>query len=302
MEYYLTSESVAPGHPDKICDQISDALVDAYLSKDPLSHTAIETFATLGQVIIGGETWGPVLSLPDVEAIVRNVVKDIGYEQEDFHWKTFNFLNLLHGQSADLRHGLGINHGAGDQGIMVGFACDETDVLLPAPLYYAHRIMENIQKWRLLNPSSGLGLDGKCQVTVRYENGVPSGAHAIVLSLQHHQESDLKALREKVWTIVESSLPPGWMCTDENFYFNPMGRFVIGGPAADCGLTGRKIMVDTYGGSAPHGGGSFSGKDPTKVDRTAAYMLRHIAKNIVAAGLAKRCTIPSVGQTLSRFM
>jgi S-adenosylmethionine synthetase len=239
--------------------------------------------------------WGASLSSTELEATVRNVVKAIGYEQEGFHWETFNFQNFIHSQSEDIIQGLALNgkneRGAGDQGLMFGFACDETDMLLPAPIYYAHRIMENVQHWRIRNFPHLLGPDGKSQVTLRYENGIPTGAHAIVLSLQHHPDIDLGGVREKVWPVVASSLPPGWMCGQENFFFNQTGRFVKGGPAADCGLTGRKIMVDTYGGLALHGGGAFSGKDPTKVDRSAAYMLRHIAKNIVAASLAKRCTI-----------
>ncbi|MEI8296329.1 MAG: methionine adenosyltransferase, partial [Alphaproteobacteria bacterium] len=295
MQYFFTSESVAPGHPDKVCDQISDAILDAYLTEDPFAHTAIETFVTTDQIIVGGETNGPILSAHRLESIARDVVKRIGYAQDGFHWQTLDFKSFIHPQPEDIAQGVKSNNGnewgAGDQGIMFGFACDETDMLIPAPIYYAHRILENLQRARTQALSNVLGPDAKSQVTLRYVDGVPQGAQAIVLSTQHSPDADLKSLREKAWAIVESSLPVGWMCAEQNFFFNPTGRFVIGGPAGDCGLTGRKIVVDTYGSAAPHGGGAFSGKDPTKVDRSAAYMLRHIAKNIVAARLAKRCTI-----------
>jgi len=294
-EYLFTSESVAPGHPDKLCDQISDAIVDAYLTEDPFSHTAIETFVTTNQIIIGGETKGPLLPPHRLETIARDVVKNVGYQQEGFHWETLDFKSFIHPQSNDIAQGVKRHSenewGAGDQGIIFGFACNETDMLIPAPLHYAHRILENLQELRSKTLPEVLGPDAKSQVTIRYVDDIPTGVHAIVLSTQHSPEIELKLLREKLLYMVESSLPPGWMCPEQNFLFNPTGRFVIGGPAGDCGVTGRKIVVDTYGGAAPNGGGAFSGKDPTKVDRSAAYMLRHIAKNIVAAGLAKRCTI-----------
>ncbi len=294
--FLFTSESVSSGHPDKICDQISDALVDKYLSLDPYSRLAIETFATTNQVIIGGEIRAPYISKDDIENIIRNVVKDIGYEQKGFDWRSLNILNLLHSQSPDIAVGVDATQnkeeGAGDQGIMFGYACDETEEQMPAPIYYAHRILQNIEIARKSNPNFAiLGPDAKSQVTLKYENSKPIGAEIILVSIQHKEGVEVNQIIDLIFPIVKNSLPAGWFNENTKFMVNPTGKFVIGGPDGDAGLTGRKIIVDSYGGSAPHGGGAFSGKDPTKVDRSAAYMARYLAKNIVAAKLANRCTI-----------
>ena len=294
--FLFTSESVSSGHPDKICDQISDALVDKYLSLDPYSRLAIETFATTNQVIIGGEIRAPYISKDDIENIIRNVVKDIGYEQKGFDWRSLNIINLLHSQSPDIAVGVDATQnkeeGAGDQGIMFGYACDETEEQMPAPIYYAHRILQNIEIARKSNPNFAiLGPDAKSQVTLKYENSKPIGAEIILVSIQHKEGVEVNQIIDLIFPIVKNSLPEGWFNENTKFMVNPTGKFVIGGPDGDAGLTGRKIIVDSYGGSAPHGGGAFSGKDPTKVDRSAAYMARYLAKNIVAAKLANRCTI-----------
>lgn len=293
--FLFTSESVSEGHPDKICDQISDALVDAYLKKDPYSRLAIETFATTNQVIIGGEIRAPEISKSEIENIIRNLVKKIGYEQKGFHWENLKITNLLHEQSVDIAQGVdaGANkdEGAGDQGIMFGYACSETEVLMPAAIYYANRILQNIMDAVRSGDLKGLGPDAKSQVTLHYENGMPKKAETVLVSIQHPEGYTQKQVRDLIYPYVKKSLPEGWMCDDEKFLVNPTGKFVIGGPDGDAGLTGRKIIVDTYGGAAPHGGGAFSGKDPTKVDRSAAYMARYLAKNIVASGLARRSTI-----------
>lgn len=294
--FLFTSESVSSGHPDKICDQISDALVDKYLSLDPYSRLAIETFATTNQVIIGGEIRAPYISKDYIENIIRNVVKDIGYEQKGFDWRSLNILNLLHSQSPDIAVGVDATQnkeeGAGDQGIMFGYACDETEEQMPAPIYYAHRILQNIEIARKSNPNFAiLGPDAKSQVTLKYENSKPIGAEIILVSIQHKEGVEVNQIIDLIFPIVKNSLPAGWFNENTKFMVNPTGKFVIGGPDGDAGLTGRKIIVDSYGGSAPHGGGAFSGKDPTKVDRSAAYMARYLAKNIVAAKLANRCTI-----------
>ncbi len=293
--FLFTSESVSEGHPDKVCDQISDSLVDAYLSKDNQSRIAIETFATTNRVIIGGEIRAPEITKNDVENIVRQTVKDIGYEQKGFNWKNLEITNLIHGQSADIAIGVDANankdEGAGDQGIMFGYACDETSELMPAPIFYAHRILQNIMDAVRAKKIPNLGPDAKSQVTLKYENGKPVGAETILVSIQHPEEFSQQNVRDTIQPIVEKSIPAGWMCEDKKFLVNPTGKFVIGGPDGDAGLTGRKIIVDTYGGASPHGGGAFSGKDPTKVDRSAAYMARYLAKNIVHAGLAEKCTI-----------
>lgn len=293
--YLFTSESVSEGHPDKVCDQISDSLVDAYMSKDPFSRLAIETFATTNRVIIGGEIRAPEISKNDIEKIIRQKVKEIGYEQKGFHWKNLEITNLIHGQSQDIAIGVDSSsskdEGAGDQGIMFGYACNETEVLMPAPIYYAHRILHNIMDAIRIGEIKGLGPDAKSQVTLYYENGIPIRAETILVSIQHIEDYDQKKVRELIYPYVKKSLPKNWMCKEQKFLVNPTGKFVIGGPDGDAGLTGRKIIVDTYGGASPHGGGAFSGKDPTKVDRSAAYMARYLAKNIVAANLAKRCTI-----------
>lgn len=293
--FLFTSESVSEGHPDKICDQISDALVDAYLAKDPYSRLAIETFATTNSVIIGGEIRAPKISQAEIENIIRGTVREIGYEQDGFHWQNLKITNLLHGQSADIAMGVDASaakdEGAGDQGIMFGYACRETDVLMPAAIYYAHRVLHNIMDAIRSGALPNLGPDAKSQITLYYEDGMPTRAETVLVSIQHPEAMTQQQVRDLIRPYVEKTLPQGWMCKDENFLVNPTGKFVIGGPDGDAGLTGRKIIVDTYGGAAPHGGGAFSGKDPTKVDRSAAYMARYLAKNVVAAGLAERCTI-----------
>ncbi|MBM3579896.1 MAG: methionine adenosyltransferase [Alphaproteobacteria bacterium] len=293
--FFFTSESVSEGHPDKICDQISDSLVDAYLGRDPYSRLAIETFVTTNRIVIGGEIRAPEIPAYEVEQLVRKAVKDICGEQPGFHFQNLEITNLLHKQSPDIAIGVDASgskdEGAGDQGIMFGYACHETDVLMPAPIYYAHRILHNIMNARRAGKLSELGSDAKSQVTLWYENGVPTRAETVLVSIQHKEGVTQEQVKELIRPYVESTLPKGWMCKDENFLVNPTGKFVIGGPDGDAGLTGRKIIVDTYGGAAPHGGGAFSGKDPTKVDRSAAYMARYLAKNVVAAGLATRCTI-----------
>lgn len=294
--FVFTSESVSEGHPDKICDRISDALVDLYLAADPYSRTAIETVATTNRVMLIGEIRGPKLVTQNmVTDTVRRAVREIGYEQDGFHWKYFVLENFLHEQSTDIAVGVDATNdkdeGAGDQGIMFGYASDETPSLMPAAIFYSHRILQELSKLRRAKPELGILPDAKSQVSLWYEQGVPVRATSIVVSTQHAESLALADLREIVRGVVTSVLPEGWMCDDAEFYVNPTGRFVIGGPDGDAGLTGRKIIVDTYGGAAPHGGGAFSGKDPTKVDRTAAYTARYLAKNVVAAGLAKRCTI-----------
>ena len=296
MKHFLfTSESVSAGHPDKICDQISDALVDAYLKRDPYSRLAIETFATTNRVIIGGETRAPEIAKNDVEEIIRNVVKEIGYEQAGFHYANLEITNLIHKQSADIAIGVdaaaGKDEGAGDQGIMFGYACDETPELMPAAIHYAHRMLHNITDAIKAGELKDLGPDAKGQITLYYENGVPVRADSVLVSIQHREGITQNQIRELIRPYILKTLPQGWMCSEDKFLVNPTGKFVIGGPDGDAGLTGRKIIVDTYGGAAPHGGGAFSGKDPTKVDRSAAYIARYLAKNVVAAGLAKRCTI-----------
>jgi len=294
--YYFTSESVSEGHPDKICDRISDAILDTYLSHDPRSRVAVETLCTTNRVVLAGETRGSRAVTPTLlEEVVRHCVRDIGYEQDGFHWQRLQVENLLHEQSADIAAGVDAasdkEEGAGDQGIMFGFACDETPASMPAPIYYAHNILKSLAEARHSGAEPMLQPDAKSQVTLYYENGVPRRTTSIVVSTQHDAKIDSRAVRELVRPHVVNVLPEGWMCSEPEFYVNPTGRFVIGGPAGDAGLTGRKIIVDTYGGAAPHGGGAFSGKDPSKVDRSAAYAARYLAKNVVAAGLARKCTI-----------
>jgi S-adenosylmethionine synthetase len=294
--YLFTSESVGEGHPDKVCDRISDAVVDLFLAADPVARVACETLATTNKVVIAGEVRGPASVTFDlIENAAREAIKDIGYEQDGFHWKTADIEILLHAQSADIAQGVDAagnkDEGAGDQGIMFGYACRETDALMPAPIFYSHGILRGLAQTRHASSKSGLGPDAKSQVTLRYENGKPVCATSVVVSTQHDEAVDQEEIREIVRPHVLKVLPEGWMCEESQFYVNPTGRFVIGGPDGDCGLTGRKIIVDTYGGAAPHGGGAFSGKDPTKVDRSAAYAARYLAKNVVAAGLADRCTI-----------
>ncbi len=294
--YLFTSESVGEGHPDKVCDRISDTVVDIFLGADPEARVACETLATTNRVVIAGEVRGPSsITFDQIESATREAIKDIGYDQDGFSWKTAKVEILLHAQSADIAVGVDAagnkDEGAGDQGIMFGYACRETDLLMPAPIHYSHGILQSLARERHANPNSGLGPDAKSQVTLRYENGKPVCATSVVVSTQHAEGVDQEEIREIVRPHVLKILPEGWMCEESQFYVNPTGRFVIGGPDGDCGLTGRKIIVDTYGGAAPHGGGAFSGKDPTKVDRSAAYAARYLAKNVVAAELADRCTI-----------
>ena len=294
--YLFTSESVSEGHPDKVCDRISDAVVDAYLTADPYSRVAVETLATTNRIVLAGEVRGPeAVTAELIEQVVRHAIKDIGYEQDGFHWKKAKVENYIHSQSADIAQGVDAkgnkDEGAGDQGIMFGYACRETDRLMPAPIYFAHNILKSLSEARHSGAEPGLGPDAKSQVTLLYEEGRPVRATSIVVSTQHSADLDQEAVREIVRPHVVNTLPKGWMCPEPEFYVNPTGRFVIGGPDGDAGLTGRKIIVDTYGGAAPHGGGAFSGKDPTKVDRSAAYAARYLAKNVVAANLADRCTI-----------
>ena len=312
--FLFTSESVSEGHPDKVADQISDAVVDLFLAKDPQARVACETLTTTNRVVLAGEIrgrgiyedgeWAPGVP-EEIEAAVRATVKRIGYEQDGFHWETFSFENHLHGQSAHIAQGVdesgNKDEGAGDQGIMFGYATDETPDLLPATLYYSHRILEQMAADRHSKAVPFLEPDAKSQVTLQYENEVPVRATALVVSTQHapgyyfhDNEGDpakYQELRDYVIGVFHKVLPAGFITDETAIYVNPTGRFEIGGPDGDAGLTGRKIIVDTYGGASPHGGGAFSGKDPTKVDRSAAYVARYMAKNIVAAGLARRCTI-----------
>lgn len=297
--YVFTSESVAEGHPDKVCDQISDALVDAILARNPEARTAIEVMATTNHIVVAGETRGAEdVTLEQMEKIIRDAVRKIGYEQEGFHADNAKINILLHQQSADIAMGVDANNdngkdeGAGDQGIMFGFACNETDQYMPATIHLSHRILQNLADARHAGKAKELGPDAKSQVSLLYENGKPVRATSIVVSTQHIPGVSQKQIRDIVRPYVLAALPDkSWMCAEEEFYVNPTGQFIVGGPDGDTGLTGRKIIVDTYGGAAPHGGGAFSGKDPTKVDRSAAYAARYLAKNVVAAGLADRCTI-----------
>jgi S-adenosylmethionine synthetase len=297
-EFLFTSESVSEGHPDKVADRLSDTVLDAYLSADPLSRVACETLVTTNRIVLAGETRGPASVTPELlEHLVREAVRDIGYDQEGFSWKNAAFECHLHAQSADIAQGVDSagnkDEGAGDQGIMFGYASSETDSLMPAPLHYAHLILRTINELRHAGDKRVAGLlpDAKSQVTLRYVDGKPVGATSVVLSTQHEAGMEQTDIKRAVVPLIEAALPAGWMCPDNELYVNPTGNFVIGGPDGDCGLTGRKIIVDTYGGAAPHGGGAFSGKDPTKVDRSAAYAARYLAKNVVAAGLAERCTL-----------
>ncbi|MGK7863427.1 methionine adenosyltransferase [Falsiroseomonas sp. E2-1-a4] len=297
-EYLFTSESVSEGHPDKVADRISDTVLDAYLSADPYARVACETLVTTNRVVLAGETRGPGSVTPELLMhLTRMAIRDIGYEQEGFHWQNASIECHLHAQSAHIAQGVDAagnkDEGAGDQGIMFGYACTETPELMPAPLYYAHLILRRIAEMRRAGDLAVAGLlpDAKSQVTLKYIDGKPVGATSVVVSTQHEEGLDQAEILRMIRPIIESSLPKGWMCPDNELYVNPTGTFVIGGPDGDCGLTGRKIIVDTYGGAAPHGGGAFSGKDPTKVDRSAAYAARYVAKNVVASGLADKCTI-----------
>ena len=305
--YLFTSESVSEGHPDKVCDIISDTVLDLCLSKDPQARVACETMTTTNRTVLAGELRVPENCMSndgkklsddfkhEIEDAVRNAVKSIGYEQEGYHWKNMVVENHLHGQSPDIAMGVDAadnkGEGAGDQGIMFGFACRDTDVLMPAAIHYSHKILQSLAIARHNGEASILGPDSKSQITLEHIDGKPVKATSVVVSTQHIKEASQSEIRELVRKHVENVLPEGWMCPEERFFVNPTGNFVVGGPDGDSGLTGRKIIVDTYGGSSPHGGGAFSGKDPTKVDRSAAYISRYMAKNVVAANLAEKCTI-----------
>ncbi len=309
--FLFTSESVSDGHPDKVADRLSDTVLDAYLGADPEARVACETLVTTNRIVLAGEVRGPARVLDGLEERVRGAIRDIGYDQAGFTWRdATSFECHLHAQSADIAVGVDASgnkdEGAGDQGIMFGFATNETPSLMPAPIHYAHRILETVRALRT-DGGSGLQPDAKSQVTLEYVDGVPRRATSVVISTQHDEGMDQEEIRQRLDGVVRSVLPDGWMCGRDAFYVNPTGIFVIGGPDGDCGLTGRKIIVDTYGGAAPHGGGAFSGKDPTKVDRSAAYACRYLAKNVVAAGLADRCTLQisyaiGVAQPLSVYV
>ena len=296
--YIFTSESVSEGHPDKVADRISDTVVDAFLSVQPEARVACETLVTTNRVVLAGETRGPDSVTPELLAhLTRMAIKDIGYDQEGFSWKHADIAVHLHAQSSDIARGVDASgnkdEGAGDQGIMFGYACRETPSLMPAPLYYAHELLRTIRDLRVNDDAAVAGLlpDAKSQVTLRYVDGKPVAATSVVISTQHVEGMHQSQIKAQLMPLIEATLPKGWMPKENEIYINPTGNFVIGGPDGDCGLTGRKIIVDTYGGAAPHGGGAFSGKDPTKVDRSAAYVCRYLAKNVVAAGLADRCTL-----------
>ncbi len=300
MGHLFTSESVSEGHPDKVCDRVSDTVLDLFLAEEAEARVACETFATTNRVVIGGEVRASSEKLAgimnSIEGAVRGAVADIGYEQDKFHHAHFEFQNYLHEQSTDIAMGVDEgddkDEGAGDQGLMFGYACRETDALMPAAIHYSHQILKRLAEIRKAEADSILGPDSKSQITLAYDDdGRPTGAHKIVLSTQHDASASQDDIRRLVTPVIADILPEGWMVGAEDLLVNPTGNFVIGGPDGDAGLTGRKIIVDTYGGAAPHGGGAFSGKDPTKVDRSAAYAARYLAKNVVAAGLAERCTI-----------
>jgi S-adenosylmethionine synthetase len=313
-EFLFTSESVSEGHPDKVADRISDTVVDAYLAADPYARVACETLVTTNRIVLAGETRGPnTITHEYLAHLARLAVHDIGYDQAGFSWRNAEIDVHLHAQSTDIAAGVdsGSNkdEGAGDQGIMFGYACTETEALMPAPIFYAHLILRRISELRRAGNELVKGLlpDAKSQVTLKYVDGKPVGATSVVVSIQHEEGMTAAQIKELLNPIVKAALPPGWMPEQKEFYVNPTGNFVIGGPDGDCGLTGRKIIVDTYGGAAPHGGGAFSGKDPTKVDRSAAYVSRYLAKNVVAAGLADRCTLQlsyaiGVSQPLSLYV
>lgn len=316
QHHEFTSESVSEGHPDKVSDQISDAIVDLFLSKDPTAKVAVETLTTTNRVVLAGEVRtnnGAVVTKDEMNQAARDVVKKIGYEQDGFHWEKMAVENHVHGQSAEIAQGVeagqGLHQeeGAGDQGIMFGYATDETPELMPATLVYSHQILLKLAELRHSGAHPELEPDAKSQVTLQYDGSRPVGVNAIVVSHQHKESASLEQLREIIRPVLTEVLPEGWFPDEDKFYVNPTGRFVIGGPDGDAGLTGRKIIVDTYGGAAPHGGGAFSGKDPSKVDRSAAYATRYLAKNVVASGLAKRCNIQvsyaiGVAQPLSLYV
>ncbi len=296
-DYLFTSESVSEGHPDKVCDRISDMVVDTYLSKEPQARVGCETLTTTNKVVLAGETRGPNIDKDELISKVRNCIKDIGYEQEGFHWKNAIIDTHLHSQSVDIAMGVDASgnkdEGAGDQGMMFGYACNETDVLMPAPIYYSHKILRLMAEDRKSGKLKNIEPDSKSQITIEYKDGKPSSVRSVVISTQHSADVDQSQVRELVKPYIEKSIPKNLLngLSEKEIYVNPTGNFVIGGPDGDCGLTGRKIIVDTYGGAAPHGGGAFSGKDPTKVDRSAAYVSRYLAKNIVASKIADKCLI-----------
>lgn len=294
-EFMFTSESVSEGHPDKVADQISDAIVDAYLKEDPYARVAVETLTSTNRVVLAGEVRGSDEITRNLDEIARKVVKRIGYEQDGFHWERIEVENYVHGQSPDIAQGVdgqgGASEGAGDQGIMFGYACDETDVLMPAPIHYSHKTLKTIRDAIHAGELPPLGPDAKSQISLNYHGNYPTNINNVVLSIQHPEGMSQKEVTDLVRPYIEQALPQGWTIPEGELYINPTGKFVIGGPDGDAGLTGRKIIVDTYGGAAPHGGGAFSGKDPTKVDRSAAYAARYLAKNVVAAKLATACTI-----------
>jgi len=295
-DFVFTSESVSEGHPDKICDRISDAIVDTFLAAEPQARCGVETLVTTNRVVLAGEVRGPdSITSEKLIEVARSAIREIGYEQENFHWEHAGIKCFIHAQSTDIALGVDAagnkDEGAGDQGMMFGYACTETPEMMPAPIFYAHAILRSLSTARHAGNTPLLGPDSKSQVTLHYVEGKPVGATKIVVSIQHSDRIEREEVREIIRPHVLDVLPPGWMCDEEHFLVNPTGRFVIGGPHGDAGLTGRKIIVDTYGGAAPHGGGAFSGKDPTKVDRSAAYAARYLAKNVVGAGLAERCTI-----------
>ena len=310
--YIFTSESVSEGHPDKVSDAISDTVLDLYLSKFNESRVACETLTTTNKVIISGEVRGPKIDPNAIEKSIRDQIKNIGYEQENFHYKNLEFFNYLHPQSVDIAQGVDSSgnekdEGAGDQGIMFGYACNETKELMPAPIMYSHKILKELAVARKSGELNLLGPDSKSQISVAYENDKPIGVTSVVVASQHSENINQKEVKELIRPYVKKILPEGWICPEESFYVNPTGKFVIGGPDGDTGLTGRKIIVDTYGGAAQHGGGAFSGKDPTKVDRSAAYAARYLAKNIVASGIVDKCVIQlsyaiGVSQPLSIYL
>ena len=312
-KYLFTSESVSEGHPDKVCDRISDMVVDSYLSKDPVSRVACETLTTTNKVVLAGETRGPKIEKDELIQKVRNCIKDIGYDQEGFSWKTANIETFLHEQSSDIAMGVDSkdnkDEGAGDQGIMFGYACNETEELMPAPIHFSHKILRLIAEDRKSGKLAGIEPDSKSQVTMEYENEKPIKVTSVVISTQHSKDLNQENVRDLIIPYIKKSIPENYLANldAKEIYINPTGQFIIGGPDGDTGLTGRKIIVDTYGGAAPHGGGAFSGKDPTKVDRSAAYVARYLAKNIVASGASEKCLIQlayaiGVSKPLSIFL
>ena len=296
-KYFFTSESVSEGHPDKVCDRISDMVVDKYLAKEPFSRVACETLATTNKVVLAGEIRGPKLEKDEIINNVRECIKDIGYDQKGFSWKTANIETFLHEQSSDIAMGVDSkdnkDEGAGDQGIMFGYACSETDDLMPAPIHFSHKILRLMAEDRKSGVLKGIEPDSKSQITMLYENNKPIKVSSVVISTQHSKDLDQKKVKDLILPYIKKSIPENYLqdLDSNEIYINPTGQFIIGGPDGDTGLTGRKIIVDTYGGAAPHGGGAFSGKDPTKVDRSAAYAARYLAKNIVSSGVSKKCLI-----------